>query len=150
MNHSMIRLFSFAVMLMAADLARISQSQLAVAESAVQLTIVDTKLGPPAQYGLQRLTAALKSNGIRLGSATTGAPQKLIIGTYGGSDQIKKWVDGGSKDSSSVPLEKKREALVVKRPKESKPTLVVAGFDDVGLMYALLEIADMVEYSRSE
>lgn len=138
-----------AVMMMAANWSAFSHPQLAKAESPVELSIVDAKLGAPANFGLVRLTAALKAHGIQLDSAANDAPQRLTIGTYVGSDKIKKWVEGAGKLPQYIHLEKKKESLAFKRLEKSKPTLVVTGYDEVGLMYALLEIADMVDHSAA-
>src|SRR6185436_6710033 len=102
MNHAMSRRILLTVILMAANLAGMSHSQMAKAESVVQLSIPDAKLGAPAQYGLDRLSAALKANSIQLEREAEGAPQKLVIGTYAGSDQIKKWVDSDGKGSPAI------------------------------------------------
>jgi len=113
----------------------------------VRLSIADSKLGPPAQYGVDRLTKALKTAGCRLeAEAPAGAPT-LTIGTYGGSKQINDAADGSG--TSRIDLPKLAESLAVKYTDAKKQSLVVAGYDDVGLMYALLEIADMVEHSAT-
>ena len=112
---------------------------------AVRLSIVDRKLGPPAQYGVDRLTKALKDAGCRLETDAPADGLTLTIGTYGGSQQIKDRVDGSG--ASHIDLPKSAESLAVKYTDAQKHSLIVAGYDDVGLMYALLEIADMVEHS---
>ena len=115
-------------------------------EPAVGLSIMDEKLGAPAQYGLDRLTKALEAHGCPLSAAADGSRSTLVIGTYGGSRHIKDLVDRDK--PAQLKLEKRAEALAVKRiPEGSQTTLIVAGYDDVGLMYALLELADMVEHS---
>jgi hypothetical protein len=145
----MIRLIFMTAFCLAASWGALARSQPAETEAAVQLSIADTKLGRPAQYGLERLTRALEAHGVRLTVAATEARQNLIIGTYGGSDEIRAWVDRGENGDVRLTMEKRPEALAVKRLNASKPTLAVVGYDDVGLMYALLDIADLVELSAS-
>jgi hypothetical protein len=111
--------------------------------TAVHLWTLDSKLGAPAQYGVDRLTKALKKAGLVLKEAGATVGPSLFIGTYDGSEQIKKWC--AASDNTHLKLAKHAEALAVKRKDANQ--LIVAGYDDVGLMYALLEIADMVEHS---
>ncbi|MBN1909146.1 MAG: hypothetical protein JW818_05350, partial [Pirellulales bacterium] len=109
----------------------------------VRLQIEDNKPGTPVQYALERLTSVLKQRGVRLdGDASKGAPEVLVAGTYAKSDRIRRWVDRGE-----IRLAKQREALAVKRLKDGdRSLLVVAGYDDAGLMYALLDLADFVKH----
>ena len=109
----------------------------------VRVSIGDEKLGPPAQYGLDRLTRAIDAAGGRR-DPEAKTEKNLVIGTYSGSKQIQAWVDG--KGDDRIEMAKHPESLAVKY-RDGKKTLVVAGYDDVGLMYALLEIADMVDHS---
>lgn len=140
MNRLIFIVVFFVLIIRAAS----ANSQEADRNSVVRLRIEDANLGPPAKYGIERLRKVLESRGCRIDVAAD-SQKTLIVGTYGGSKQVKAWVDGDS--SRRIHLEKRPEALVVKRMAAPEPSLVVAGYDDVGLMYALLEIADMVEYS---
>ncbi|MBN1909152.1 MAG: hypothetical protein JW818_05385 [Pirellulales bacterium] len=109
----------------------------------VRLELEDKQPGGPVQYGLKRLTDALQKRGVRLDDkAATDAREVLVVGTRAKSPRIRRWADQGT-----IALPAKPESLAVKRQKEANRTLlVVAGHDDTGLMYALLDLADYVEH----
>ena len=113
-------------------------------QSLVGLRSEEQKLAPPAQYGVERLTAALKERDIQLAADAPNTTSKvLVVGTYQGSEKIRHWVDAGD-----ISLKKQPEALAVKRMRDGDQTLlVVVGYDDVGLMYALLDLADQVAHA---
>ncbi|MEX0642562.1 MAG: hypothetical protein WD468_07665 [Pirellulales bacterium] len=110
----------------------------------IRLKIEDQSLGAPAKYGIERLTAALGEHQCRLDAeAPDSTMSTLVIGTYGGSNRIRQYVDGGT-----IQLSKQPEALAVKRLQENgQSLLVIAGYDDVGLMYALLDLMDGVAHA---
>lgn len=141
LSHSLIALCFLGMAVHVANTARSDEPH---ADSAVRLAIADEKLGSPAQYGVDRLKKALEARGCRLDDAA-GLTKALIVGTYGGSAKLKDWVDG--KGAMRIELQKRPEALAVKRIEKPEPALAVVGYDDVGLMYALLEIAEMVDHS---
>jgi hypothetical protein len=107
--------------------------------------VVDGAIGPPSSFGLEKVSRALQERGISpIRKASVGeaaAPHFLLIGTTARSSVIKALTSQGK-----LPLSDKKESLAVKRIKEGgKDLLVIAGTDERGLMYALLEIAQQIE-----
>ncbi|MBE3063615.1 MAG: hypothetical protein IMZ69_01190, partial [Spirochaetes bacterium] len=114
--------------------------------SSSELTIVvDGAPGPPAAFGLSRLERALKEKGISLAQkgslAQAVTPRVLLIGTASDSPVISALAGQGK-----VVVPGGKEGLVVKHLTEAgRNVLVIAGSDERGLMYALLEIARQIE-----
>lgn len=107
--------------------------------------ISDGSLGEPAEFGLIKLKEILKDRGLSFQETDTldktSTPNLLMLGTMSGSAYIKNLVA-----SRKLAVPDKKESLVVKRHREAgKNILLVAGADDVGLMYALLEITAQVK-----
>jgi hypothetical protein len=109
-------------------------------EPEVSLQVLDKPLGAPAKFGLEQLTAALKPYGQHLNAERPSIGRAIVVGTFKSSAAIRKMVESGE-----LKLEQKPEALAVHRIiQNSGDKLVIAGYDDVGLMYALLDQADAV------
>jgi hypothetical protein len=110
----------------------------------VELVTEDAALGPSAKYGLERLTAALAKHKLSFekDAGASANSNLFIVGTYQGSEKIKNLVEGGS-----LKLDKTKESLLVKHQNVGNAILYIIGYDDVGLMYALLDIADKIEHS---
>ena len=98
-------------------------------------------LGPPAQFGLRQLHLSLKKKNISYSNdAEPVESRSILIGTLSGSDQIRSF-----KKQGRLELSEKPESLAVKRlDADGGQRLVVAGSDDRGLMYALLELAQQI------
>lgn len=106
----------------------------------------DGEIGAPAEFGVSRLQARLadKSVTLRLAGSSDAAP-RILVATYETSKKIRSLVDDGKLD-----LKKSKESLAVTRLEvDGKNTLVIAGFDTVGLMYALLDMADAAEHASA-
>lgn len=130
--------FSFAVALFFLTGARLIAAD---ANPLFKFVIEDEKLGAPAQYGVERLKGALAKH--KLSIESTSAIGKLVVGTYKNSEAVKKRVDDGQ-----LKLQKQAEAVVIYREQiDSADILHVVGYDDVGLMYGLLDIADQIEHT---
>ena len=101
---------------------------------------LEGSLDGPAAYGLSKLESALKDRGIR----TERGPlmlHGLLIGTPADNARIRDLVT-----SSRLVLPEAAESLAVKRIKEREGEfLAVVGRDGVGLMYALLELAEELD-----
>jgi len=111
--------------------------------------VIDGSLGKPAEFGVNRLLTILEKRGRAVGLADSlqaaSSSDVLLVGTLSGSSQIREMRSSGCLDVSDH-----KESLAVKRLEESgRNLLVVAGADDTGLMYALLEIAEQVRMSPS-
>ena len=104
--------------------------------------VLDGRLGAPAQYGLARLEQALRARGVTPRTskslATVGDTRVLVIGTRENSALVREL-------DAELGLPDVREALAVKRVRRGKQDLlVVAGRDERGVMYALLELAQQL------
>ncbi len=111
--------------------------------------VTDGSFGKPAEFGVNRLMAVLEKMGQpteraeSLQAAATG--DVLLAGTLSGSSWIRDM-----KSSGRLDLADHKESLAVRRIREEgRNLLVVTGADDIGLMYALLEIAEQVRTSSS-
>lgn len=107
--------------------------------------VVDGPLGAPSSFGLEKLGRVLQARTISpirkgsVGDATSS--QILLVGTSSNSPSIRSLVGQGK-----LPLSNKKESLAVKRLKDQgKDLVVIAGADERGLMYALLEIARQID-----
>jgi len=140
-------LFSIFAVAVLAALAILADGLPATGRTAPSdLTIVaDGPLGPPSSFGLDKIGRVLQERGVtpsRKGSIGEAASsQVLLVGTTPNSPAIRSLIDQGK-----LRLPNKKESLAVKRLKEQgKDLLVVAGADERGLMYALLEIARQID-----
>ena len=107
--------------------------------------VVDGAIGPPSTFGLNQLLQSFQTSGITVnqtGSFEQADTHKVILlGTQMNSALIQDWIRSGS-----LELSGKKESLAVKKmAQDGKDILVLAGADERGLMYALLEIAQQVE-----
>ncbi|MGD9127121.1 MAG: hypothetical protein PVH19_07050, partial [Planctomycetia bacterium] len=112
------------------------------AERVVRLVVPDMPQGAPVRHAIKRLTDVLKKRGVHLVPHVSGRTSKVLIaGVSSKSLMAKLGVAEGE-----IKLPEQPESLAVKRfNKKDEKRLVVIGYDDVGLMYALLDIADYVE-----
>lgn len=142
-----IPLFSvFAAMVLAATaIPAAGLPATGIAASSDLTIVVDGPLGPPSSFGLEKLGRVLQARSIspiRKGSFDEAASsQILLVGTNSNSPFIRSLVGQGK-----LPLSDKKESLAVKRLKDQgKDLVVIAGADERGLMYALLEIARQID-----
>ncbi len=103
---------------------------------------VDGVLDPPAAYGLAQLEKSLAARGVRLERRSDADGGRGVrVGVAAAGSPFAAWMKAGG---MTVPAEK--EGLAVKRVRDGRgDTLVFAGADSVGLMYAFLEAAEEVE-----
>ncbi len=107
--------------------------------------VADGTLGDPSLFGIGRVEEVLKTKGVsferRTALAEASSSRVVLVGTLAGSPEIQKLRKDGT-----LNLADQKEALAVKRVKlGDKDVLVVAGADDRGLMYALLDLARRAE-----
>lgn len=125
-------------------------SKAAIRPAAAKILIItEGIIGKPAEYGLTRLKSALVEKGLPFQESTDLAAADnspcLVLGTVSGSEYIKELIG-----SARLNIPGKKESLAVKRISEGgKERLVIAGSDEVGLMYALLEITEQVKAGSS-
>ncbi len=115
----------------------------AVCGETVEL-VVDREIGPPARYGLKSLEEALAKRGFAVERAkglSDGNRPVFVVGLTGASPVVDATLA-----ANHWTVGKKAESLLVKRlPGRARPTVVLAGRDDRGLMYALLDVARWIE-----
>lgn len=107
--------------------------------------LVEQPLSAPAAYALEALEAALDNRGIAwTRDSGAGAARRIIVGIPSFSPVLKALLSQGRMELADQP-----ESLSVKRLLDSgRDTLAVAGRDERGLMYALLETARQIEHAE--
>jgi hypothetical protein len=117
------------------------------AEEPLVSVILDSSPGPAASHGLEKLTSALQAKGTICERAVSLAKArgKFLIGAGLGSS------DGPASrllKKGNHPVPEGPEALVIRLTNwKGKPTWLLAGSDDRGLMYAELDVADRIGWS---
>ncbi len=111
--------------------------------------VTDTAPGPGAAHGLEKIIAALKAKEVRVERAATPAVAKgkilIITGLASGSGPAARLLK-----ASDVAAPATAEALLIRHTTLlEKPALLVTGFDDRGLMYAELDVADRVGWAAN-
>jgi hypothetical protein len=112
--------------------------------------VTDTNLEEPALHGLRVLEQALQSKGFTVTYAedlvSISADYLILAG--------KATFEGPSSRNLrvfNVPLPDGPEALVIRKMDlQGKPALILCGSDDVGLMYAALDVADRISWAESD
>jgi len=106
----------------------------------------DTGLGAPARHGLDKLTTLLTTKNIpfEIVSSLTEAKGKelLIVGLAYGNGMAAGMLKSGGPGTARVA-----EALTIWHNKGR--AIVISGYDDTGLMYALLETARQIGLARA-
>ena len=119
----------------------------AYAESLVVSVVKDREPGSAAAHGLEKLTAALRAKGLVCENAATLAEahgKLLVVAGLGGSDGPAS----GLLKAANHPAPQGSESLAIRHTQwQGKPVCVIAGSDDRGLMYGLLDVADRVAWS---
>jgi len=104
--------------------------------------IVDAGLGKPARYGVGKLEDALRARDVVVSEAEdqVGASDLVLLTGLANAHGAAAAALAELKAAASNGA----EALCVRTdgPYQGKPAIVVAGSDDVGLMYAALDLAD--------
>lgn len=113
-----------------------------------QISIVtDREMGPVALYGLGKLTETLQAVNIsfeRVNSlAAASGRELLIIGLSEGSGPAAALLKAGNRTVPAVS-----QALTVWNTRwGKKQAAVIAGYDDKGIMYGLLDVAQRIGWS---
>ena len=110
--------------------------------------VVDHPLGPASRHGLNKLRQALQAKGVSFAEAetlsTANARMLLVAGTEG-SPSVRRLLQ-----SLRLSAPTARESLTIHHTSwEGVSALLVAGGDDRGLMYALLDVADRVAWAEN-
>ncbi|MFC1739587.1 hypothetical protein ACFL1G_11165 [Planctomycetota bacterium] len=138
-NSPMLAIIIFALLLC-------SSTKMAYADEVV-IFVLDTKPGPAAVHGVNKVKLALQEKGFEFEQVTTldhARGQILIVaGLATGTGQAAKLL----KDLN-IPAPTEPEALLIRHIENSgKKLLLTTGADDRGLMYALLDIAESIGFS---
>ena len=122
----------------------------APADPAPTLSIVaDPAAGQPAQHGMEKIFAALKDKQVsfEIVPAPDEAKGKVLIicGLAGGREFA-----GAPFQEFRLSVPAKAEALAIQKlDYQGRPAYAVAGFDERGLMYAELDVADRIRWSTN-
>jgi hypothetical protein len=109
--------------------------------------ITDKKSGASVSHGLNKLTDALQEKDIsyeKVGSMDEANGKMIIVaGLASGRGAAAQMLKEGNHTLPESP-----EALtILKTDWQNKPVWVISGFDNTGLMYGLLEVADRISWS---
>ena len=116
--------------------------------SATQISIItDSSLGQVSAHGLDKLKKSLSAKQISFDivkrSSDAQGQTLLIVGIVDDSNTIKQLLKDGKRN---VP--EASEALVIWTTKlQNKPAVVIGGYDEKGLMYGLLDVANRISWS---
>ncbi|HCN83249.1 MAG TPA: hypothetical protein DIT07_06435, partial [Sphingobacteriaceae bacterium] len=122
--------------------------QISSVAPAPQLSIItDTGIGEVAMHGVDKLTETLKAKHITFEKVTSGANAHgqvlLVIGLSSGDGMAARLLKNRN---HAVP--KISEALTIwKTQWQKKPVTVISGYDDKGVMYGLLDVANRISWS---
>ncbi len=121
----------------------------AFAQNPVLSIVTDKQSGAPAKHGLTKLTEALQAKGIsyeQVGSVRAARGKWILVtGLANGAGPAAQACKAGKHNVPQVP-----EALAIWQTSRNKsPIWVVSGFDDPGLMYGLLDVADRIGWSTN-
>lgn len=110
--------------------------------------ITDTKPGQVALHGLGKLVNALEAKHITFEKVTSiqkaKGHQLLVTGLAYGNGPAASILKTGKPAVAKI-----NEALTIRRTQwQKKPVLVISGYDDKGTMYALLNVANRISWSK--
>jgi len=112
------------------------------ADAAFVSIIADRAAPPPVRHGLAKVEEALRTRGVRVeetGEAKAAHGAEWIVTGRAAADAVK---------AMDAALPAAPESLLIRRGRwNGKPVVVAAGGDAVGLMYALLDIADRIGWA---
>ncbi len=111
------------------------------------LLVTDVSPGRAAVHGIEKTVAALEDKGHRVTTATSldaaRAEVIIIAGLAKGGGATARLLDDRDAAELTGP-----EALAIRRiDHRGRPAVLVAGSDDRGLMYALLDVADRIGWA---
>jgi hypothetical protein len=113
------------------------------AHAATIAIVADAAPGRPTQHGLAKLESALRAQGHTIGRTAGASLGGNSFAILTGEAAMAALQTG----NASVPTEP--EALTIRKLNiDGKPALVLAGADERGLMYALLDVADSIAASQ--
>jgi hypothetical protein len=110
--------------------------------------VTDAKLGPASNHGLGKIMEALQAKGVMTERVTTAETARggrlIVVGLTSVSGVASELLRSLDLSPPTGP-----EALVIQNTEwNGKPTLLIVGSDERGLMYAELEVADRIGWSE--
>ena len=119
----------------------------AAAEPPTVSVVTDREPGPASTHGLEKLTTALRAKAATCETVATLDQTRgkflIVAGLADGDGPAARWLRAGGHPVPTGP-----EALAIRRGEwQGKPAWVIAGSDDRGLMYGLLDAADRIGWS---
>ncbi len=139
----MNRLFTLSFLLLAVSLASCQKF-----ESPEISIITDKESGEPVSFGLTKLTHSLNEQNIsyeNVSSLESAKGKTIVVVGISTDDGLVSQIL--TKENRAVP--ENSEALTVfKTDWQNKDVWVIGGFDDTGLMYALLDVAEQIKWGK--
>lgn len=111
--------------------------------------VTDKTPGVSVAHGLAKLTEALRAKNISFEEVHSMSEARgeyfIVAGLASGEGAAARILKAGNHSLPQVP-----EALTIwKTNWQNKPAWVISGFDDRGLMYGLLDVADRIDWSTN-
>jgi len=111
--------------------------------------ITDENPGASVLHGVSKLTTTLQSKGIsyeEIGKLAEARGKTVIVtGLSTGNGIVAEMMKTENRNMAEIP-----EALTIfKTEQENKSVLVISGFDDRGLMYGILEVANQISWAEA-
>ncbi|HLZ88718.1 MAG TPA: hypothetical protein VKQ52_15790, partial [Puia sp.] len=124
---------------------RIAEPSKAISSPAPEISIItDEAPGPIALHGLERLTSLMTSRHIAFETISDPARARgkylLVAGLSDGNGAAAQWL----KAAGQGPARTAEAYILWHTIRQQKPALVISGYDDTGLMYALQETARQI------
>jgi hypothetical protein len=110
--------------------------------------VVDNQRNAPFEHGLVKLIAALKAKDISIEEVNelkAAHGTSIIVAGIGNSSTITSLQVSGKNHTVAQTA----EALTIWEGRfKNKPVLVINGFDDRGVMYGLLDVAERISWAN--
>ncbi len=112
--------------------------------------IADKEVGPAVQHGLKKTKLTLQDKGVPFEEVSTVEKARgdilIVAGLAEGSGEAAKLLN-----SLRITPPQGAESLMIQNTRwRGKKVLLVSGADDRGLMYALLDVADRIDWSTDK
>ena len=139
--------FPAVCLVLTANLIFLAPSDLPGAQKSTISLVTDGRMGLASRHGANKVRLALQKKGIQAEQTTSlelAQGNHLIVvglsGAGGPADKLHKRLD--------IPKPIERESLLIRHTNwAGKKVLLVSGADDRGLMYALLDVADRIDWA---
>ncbi len=121
---------------------------LQAAQNSTVSLVTGPQMGPAARHGVSKVQLALQTKGLEVEQTTSLETARgaivIVSGISGGPGPAGRLLTG-----RNIAKPKEPESLVIRHMRlNGKKTLLVAGADDRGLMYALLDVAERIGWAE--